>query len=205
MLLALAAFCFVASITPGPNNMMLLSSGATFGLRRTVPHIAGISGGFALMVLVLGWGLAGLVARIDGFHLAMQVAATAYLLWLAWRIAVSADHGNTDELRQPLGMFAAAAFQWVNPKAWAMVLGAISSFARPDAMAADVPLVAAVFAVVGLPCIVLWAACGMMLQRVLRRPGALRLFNRTMAAVLVLSLVPGWLDLVHAAPPMDLL
>lgn len=200
MLLALSSFCLVSSITPGPNNMMLLSSGATFGLRRTVPHIVGISGGCALMVLVVGWSLSGIAEHLPNFYSALHVAATAYLLWLAWRIATSRGPGDAETAGKPIGVLAAAAFQWVNPKAWAMVLGAVSNFARPDRMFSDVLLIAGVLIVVGLPCITLWAGGGAMLQRVLQRPRALRAFNWSMAALLVLSLVPGWSELLTSNP-----
>lgn len=196
MLLACASFCLVASITPGPNNMMLLSSGATFGLRRTVPHILGISLGCAVMVLLLGWGLSGVAEHLPQLYSALHIASTAYLLWLAWRIATSAGPLAAQGSARPLGALGAAAFQWVNPKAWAMVLGAISNFARPDRMLHDVFLIAAILFVVGLPSITLWAGCGSMLQTVLRKPRALQVFNLTMAAVLVLSILPGWWSLL---------
>ena len=201
MLLALSSFCLVSSITPGPNNMMLLSSGATFGLRRTVPHIIGISAGCALMVLVVGWSLSGVAQHMPTFYSALHVASTAYLLWLAWRIATSAGPDESKTAGKPFGVLTAAAFQWVNPKAWAMVLGAVSNFARPDRMFSDVLLIAGVLMVVGLPCITLWAGCGSMLQTVLRNPKSLRAFNWSMAALLVLSLVPGWWDLLTDGRP----
>lgn len=195
MLLALSSFCLVSSITPGPNNMMLLSSGATFGLRRTVPHILGISGGCALMVLVVGWGLSGVAEHLPKFYSVLHVVATAYLLWLAWRIATSAGPGHATAGGRPIGVFAAAAFQWVNPKAWAMVLGAVANFSRPERMMSDVLLIAGVLVVVGLPCITLWAGCGTLLQRILHRQRTLRAFNWSMAVLLVLSLIPGWQEL----------
>jgi len=176
--------------------MMLLSSGATFGLRRTVPHILGVSGGCAVMVLVVGLGLSGVAEHLPKFYSVLHGAATIYLLWLAWRIATSAGPGHAAAGGKPIGVFAAAAFQWVNPKAWAMVLGAVSSFARPERMISDVLLIAGVLVIVGLPCITLWAGCGTVLQRILDRQRTLRTFNWTMAALLVLSLVPGWQDLL---------
>ena len=191
LLLALISFCFVSTITPGPNNMMLLSSGATFGFRRTIPHIFGISGGCVVMVLLLGWALAGIVGRAPALYAVLHIASTAYLLWLAWRIATSAGVGSGASAGTPLRTIHAAGFQWLNPKAWAMVLGAVTSFARPDHIAFDVPLIALVLALVGLPCIALWAGFGTMLRRILHRPAALRGFNIGMAALLVASLVPG--------------
>jgi threonine/homoserine/homoserine lactone efflux protein len=191
ILFALMSFCLVASITPGPNNMMLLSSGATFGLRRTLPHVVGISGGCALMVLVLGWSLAGIADHLPILYTMLHIVSTAYLLWLAWRIATSDGLHEAAAKRRPLGVVDAAAFQWVNPKAWAMVLGAVASFARPGHVALDVPVIAIVLIGVGLPCILLWAGSGSMLKNLLRHPHALRAFNIGMAALLVLSILPG--------------
>ncbi len=190
MLLQLISFCLVSSITPGPNNMMLLSSGATFGVRRTARHIAGISGGCALMVLVLGWAFAGVVSRVPGLFTALHIASTVYLLWLAWRITTSAGPHAARTRAQPFGVLEAAAFQWVNPKAWAMVLGAVTSFARPDNLLADVPLIASVLIVIGLPCIALWASFGQVLSRCFSDPTMLRAFNIGMALLLVASLYP---------------
>jgi threonine/homoserine/homoserine lactone efflux protein len=198
MMLDLVSFCFVSSITPGPNNMMLLSSGATFGVRRTVRHIAGISGGCALMVLVLGGMLVGVVGRLPGLFTALHVVSTVYLLWLAWRIATSVGPHAASNRARPFGVFEAAAFQWVNPKAWAMVLGAVTSFARPEHLAVDVPLIASVLVVVGMPCIVLWAGFGQMLNRFLSDPKMLRVFNVGMAALLVASIAPSIWMLISA-------
>lgn len=196
--LDLVAFCLVSSITPGPNNMMLLSSGATFGVRRTARHIAGISGGCALMVLVLGGMLAGVVGRVLGLFTALHIVSTVYLLWLAWRIATSTGPHAASKRARPLGMLEAAAFQLVNPKAWAMVLGAVTSFARPAHLAFDVPVIAAVLVVVGMPCILLWASFGQMLRRFRSDPKMLRVFNMGMAALLVASIAPSIWTLISA-------
>jgi len=188
----------VASITPGPNNVMLLSSGATFGLRRTVPHILGISTGCAAMVLVLGFGVGSVAQRLPWLHDALQIVSAAYLLWLAWRIATSRpDLDAKGTSGKPLRAIDAAAFQWVNPKAWAMVLGAVASFARPGHFGADVPTIALVLILVGLPCILLWAGAGSVLRRFLKRPHVLRAFNISMALLLAASIIPGLVELAR--------
>src|SRR5207237_4454 len=105
-----------STVTPGPNNMMLLSSGATFGFRRTLPHVFGISGGCVVMVLLLGLGLAGIIERLPWLYTLLHIVSTAYLLYLAWRIATSVSVGTGSVGGRPLGFFGAAAFQWVNPK-----------------------------------------------------------------------------------------
>ena len=198
-LIALATFSIVSCATPGPNNMMLLSSGATFGFRRTVPHLLGISGGCVVMTLLLGLGLAAVIARLPWLYIVLHIVSTVYLLWLAWRIATSAGVGATSARAQPLTFLDAAAFQWVNPKAWAISLGAVTSFARPDHFATDIAIIAGVICVTGLPCIMLWAGGGTLVRRLLTRPGALRAFNIGMAALLVASLLPGLVELAEKA------
>lgn len=197
ILIALVTFCVVSTVTPGPNNMMLLSSGATFGFQRTIPHILGISIGCVVMVLSLGLGLAGVIARAPWLYTALHIVSTGYLLYLSWRIATSAGVGAPSARARPLRFIDAAAFQWVNPKAWAMTLGATTSFARPESLTGDVSMVALVLAVVGLPCIMLWAGGGTVVRQLLTRPGALRAFNIGMAALLVASLLPGIFELAR--------
>jgi threonine/homoserine/homoserine lactone efflux protein len=199
IIIALVTFCVVSSVTPGPNNMMLLSSGATFGFGRTIPHMLGISFGCVVMMLLLGIGLADVIARLPWLYAVLHVASTAYLLYLSWRIATSVGVGSTSARTKPLNLFEAAAFQWVNPKAWAMCLGIATSFTRPDHLYVDVPVAAVILALVGLPCIMLWAGGGTMMRQLLTRPGALRLFNIGMAALLVASLVPGLIELAQRA------
>nr|WP_047168394.1 LysE family translocator [Sphingomonas sp. Y57] len=199
IIIALVTFCIVSSVTPGPNNMMLLASGATFGFGRTVPHMAGISVGCIVMMLLLGLGLAGVISRAPWLYTVLHIASTAYLLYLSWRIATAVGVGSTSARSRPLGILEAAAFQWVNPKAWAMCLGVATSFTRPDHLVVDVPVAAAVLAVTGLPCIMLWAGGGTLVRQLLTRPGALRAFNIGMALLLVASLVPGLLELVERA------
>lgn len=196
-LLALATFSIVSCGTPGPNNMMLLSSGATFGFRRTLPHLFGISGGCIVMVLLLGFGLAAVLERLPWLYTLLHIVSTGYLLYLAGRIATSVGVGTTSERARPLTFLAAAAFQWVNPKAWAMTLGAVTSFARADHFDLDIATIALVICVTGLPCIMLWAGGGTLVRRLLTRPNALRIFNIFMALLLVISLIPGLIELAE--------
>ena len=198
-LLALGTFCIASTVTPGPNNMMLLSSGATFGFRLTLPHIFGISIGCVVMVLLLGFGLASIIAGAPWLYTTLHLVSTAYLLYLAWRIATSAGMGVASPRAKPLTFLDAAAFQWVNPKAWAMSLGAATSFSRPGHLIADVTLVALVLAACGLPCIMLWAGGGTVVRRLFTRPSTLRAFNIGMAVLLAASLFPGWAELTRAA------
>jgi threonine/homoserine/homoserine lactone efflux protein len=189
LFLALLGFAFVTSVTPGPNNMMLLASGVNFGFRRTVPHMLGISIGHALMVFLVGLGLAGVFKVWPLALVVLKVLAVAYMLWLAWKIAHAGAPGEGRVKPQPMTFLQAAAFQWVNPKAWAMALGAVSAYVvepSPYAYAA----VAGAFACVNLPSVAVWAGAGQAVRRWLDGPGRLRAFNWGMAGLLVLSLWP---------------
>jgi threonine/homoserine/homoserine lactone efflux protein len=189
-LLALATFCFATSITPGPNNMMVLASGANFGFQRTLPHLLGITLGFAVMLLAVGLGVGGLFVAYPALYDGLRVVGAAYLLWLAWRIATASGIGQGAAWARPMTFLEAAAFQWVNPKGWAASLGAITAFVAPDAFLAGVLIVAAMFGAVMFPCIACWAGFGVVLRRFLDRPWTLRAFNVTMAVLLVASLYP---------------
>ena len=189
LFLALLGFAFVTSVTPGPNNMMLLASGVNFGFRRTLPHMLGISLGHALMVFLVGLGLAGVFKAWPPALLLLKGASVAYMLWLAWKIAHAGAPGEGRAKAQPMTFLQAAAFQWVNPKAWAMALGAVAAYVTaPSRMA--YAAVAGVFACVNLPSVAVWAGLGQAVRRWLEGPGRLRAFNWGMAGLLVLSLWP---------------
>ncbi len=187
---ALGLFAFASSITPGPNNVMLLASGANFGFRRTVPHMVGISMGHALMVALVGLGLVGLFVAVPWLRTALTILSAVYLLWLAWKIANAAPPGAAEATGRPLTFVQAAAFQWVNPKAWYMAIYAQTNYAPADAPWAGPVLVALVFAAVNLPSVSAWAWGGTRIRRWLAVPGRLRAFNVTMAVLLVASLWP---------------
>ncbi len=187
-LVALSAFALVSSITPGPNNLMLMSSGANFGLRRTVPHALGVGIGFTLMIVLVGVGLMGLFDLFPILNTVLKVVSVAYLLWLAWKIANAAAPDTAGSVGgKPMTFVQAMLFQWVNPKAWSMALTAIALYA-PDRNLAAVLLVAVVFGIINLPSTSLWAVMGQVLRGWLSSPARLRLFNWTMAALLVGSL-----------------
>lgn len=189
LFLALLGFALVTSVTPGPNNMMLLASGVNFGFRRTLPHMLGISLGHALMVFLVGLGLAGLFRVWPPALPLLKVVSVAYMLWLAWKIAHAGAPGEGRAKPRPMSFLQAAAFQWVNPKAWAMALGAVTAYVAAPSAAAYL-VVAATFAAVNLPSVSLWAAAGQGLRGWLAAPARLRAFNWTMAALLVASLWP---------------
>lgn len=188
-LLALLLFAFVTSVTPGPNNLMLMASGANFGFRRTVPHMLGISLGHAFMVFLVGLGIAQAFVAVPALGVGLKVAAVIYMLWLAWKFAHADAPGEGGGAARPLSFVQAAAFQWVNPKAWAMALGAVAAYVPQPSVVAYLA-VAAVFCAVNLPSVAVWALAGQGVRRLLSSPRRLHLFNWTMAALLVASLIP---------------
>lgn len=190
LLSALALFAFASSITPGPNNTMLLASGANFGLRASLPHMAGVACGFAALVLAVGVGLGGVFAAYPVLHTVLAWVGTLYLLYLAGRIATSTGLSARRDGARPMRFLDAVVFQAVNPKGWAMALGAVTAYAPAQDYFANLLLVVLVFAAVNAPCICAWTAFGVSMRRLLDRPAALRGFNIAMAALLVLSLIP---------------
>jgi threonine/homoserine/homoserine lactone efflux protein len=190
-LLAASLFAVVSSITPGPNNMMILASGVNFGFARSLRHLFGITLGFGLMVLLVGLGLHSVLDRWPVIYSTMRWAGVAYLLWLAWRLAKAGPPSATaPHATQPMGLLAAAAFQWVNPKAWVMAVTAISTFLPAQAQPPHVFALAALFMALNLPCVATWGAFGSAMRRVLQEPKKLRLFNVLMALALIGSLIP---------------
>ncbi|MCP1477116.1 threonine/homoserine/homoserine lactone efflux protein [Pseudomonas sp. EB276 TE3739] len=198
LLLGFALFALVTSITPGPNNTMLLASGVNFGFNRTIPHMLGISCGFFLLVVAVGFGLGAVFQAYPILYTVLRYVGAAYLLYLAWKIAHSGPVGDgADGEAKPISYLGAAAFQWVNPKAWIMAIGAISTYTPMQGYFYNVVVIAAVFAIINLPSVGLWAACGTLLRNVLKDPRWLRVFNWGMAALLVISLYPLLLESFH--------
>jgi threonine/homoserine/homoserine lactone efflux protein len=190
LLFSLIGFAFALSITPGPNNLMLMASGANFGLRRTLPHMFGISLGHGLMVFLMGLGLLELFAIFPMVRTVLTVLTTAYLLWLAWKIANAAPPSETAAKGTPLTFLQAAAFQWVNPKAIYMAIAAQTNYAVQGSGWVGAGLVALVFLMTNFPSITVWAWLGVQMKRLLGTGRRLRIFNVTMAGLLVLTLIP---------------
>lgn len=189
ILAALALFAFVSSITPGPNNLMLMASGANFGFRRSLPHMLGVALGFVLMAVIMGLGLGRLFLALPHAQLTLKICATLYMLYLAWKIAHAAPIETGTATGRPLSFLQAAAFQWVNPKAWAMALTAITVYS-PGQTVTSLMTVAVVFGAINLPSVSSWVLVGQQMARILTNPARLRLFNRVMAGLLILSLYP---------------
>lgn len=186
---ALALFAFVSSITPGPNNLMLMASGANFGMRRTIPHMVGISIGFMAMMILTGLGLIQIFDLYPLIYTVLKILSVAYLLYLAWKIATAAPLKQREAESRPMTFLQAAAFQWVNPKAWSMTLTAITVYVA-DGGVGMLMIGALFFALVNLPSVTVWVVIGQQMARFLTNPARLRAFNWTMAALLVVSLYP---------------
>ena len=189
--LALLVYAFVTSITPGPNNFMLLASGVNFGFVRTIPHMLGIGTGFFSLLLGVGFGLGAILMAFPSLHAALKITGGAYLLYLAWRIGMSRSLGKEGEAKaKPMTFLQAAAFQWVNPKAWVMAVTAMAVYTSPQARFLSVVMVAEAFALVNLPSVSTWAGFGMALRGFLSDPLRLKWFNIAMGLLLAATLWP---------------
>ena len=188
--LALGLYSIVASATPGPNNLMLLASGVNFGIRRTVPHMLGIAVGFTAMVVIVGFGLGAVLDIVPGVMTVLRYGALAYTVWLAWKLGTSGSLGTGKSGAQPMSFMSACLFQWVNPKAWVMALTATALYTTTQGYFISVLLVAAVFGLIGMPFIAIWAGFGVALRGLLSVPARLRAFNVVMALLLLASTLP---------------
>jgi threonine/homoserine/homoserine lactone efflux protein len=157
------------------------------------------------MSTLLGFSIANVASRLPGFYATLHIVSSLYLLWLAWRIARSTGLREVKAGGRPLRVIDAAIFQWVNPKAWAIALGALAGFARPAHLVGDIAVIVLVRTFVGLPSLSLWAGFGLVLKRYLKSPVALRAFNIGMASLLVLSLLPELLEMLPGGPKLPLL
>jgi threonine/homoserine/homoserine lactone efflux protein len=189
-LTSLVVFSLIGALSPGPNNIMLMTSGVNFGLRASGPHVAGVWLGVTLVQLLIGAGFYALLQAFPWLYTALHLAALFYLLYLAWRMATATSTASGRNTPHPLTFLQAAAFQCVNPKVWAVGLAAITTFARPDHVRTDVVVIALTIGLVSVPCLVLWTAFGTVMRHALSTPKAVRFFNVAMAILLVLSLLP---------------
>ena len=187
---ALVVFSFVSSVTPGPNNIMLLASGVNFGFRRTVPHMFGIGLGFCVLLLAVGFGLKEVFEQYPILRTILKVVGGAYLLYLAWKIANSGPVKTGQTEQQPMTLWAAALFQWVNPKAWVMAITAMAVYTGQPDFITSVLIVAGVFTLVNFPSVSVWCGFGVALSDWLSDARRLKFFNIFMAVLLVLSLWP---------------
>ena len=195
---AVLFFAFSTTITPGPNNVMIMSSGVNYGIKASLPHWLGICLGFPLMVLLVGLGFGVVFERYPHLHQLIKVLGVAYLIWLAWRIASAEPKAIEQGKSKPFSFIQAALFQWVNGKAWVMASGAVAAFTSVGGVYwLEVCIITAAFLLVAFPCVGIWLVFGAALRTVLTKALFQRIFNVTMAIILVLSVVPVLLQIWH--------
>ena len=195
LLIAFVMFATVMFFTPGPNNIMLLSSGLTYGFRPTIPHILGITFGFAFMVGAVGVGLGTIFIAYPVLQKILKYAGVAYLVYLAAAIAMSGPiSADQDNRRGPMTFWGAAMFQWVNAKGWVMVIGTITAYAAIAAYPWNIAIQVALSLTLGAVSCTAWALFGSSLRPVLTSPRAVRAFNILMALLLLASLIPVFRD-----------
>jgi threonine/homoserine/homoserine lactone efflux protein len=197
LLIALIGFAVASSITPGPNNLLVLTSGLNHGVPRSLPLIAGISFGFAFMLVVIGIGLGSVIRTNASLHTAAKVFGLVYMLWLAWKVASSTPSLEVDngQAARPLSAVTGVTFQWVNPKAWAIALTATAAFSAADAAMVSLAWIVGVFLMISFGSLSAWAAFGSLMRRLIDTPAKLRAFNMTMALLLLASALPVAYDL----------
>jgi threonine/homoserine/homoserine lactone efflux protein len=195
LLYAFIVFAVVMYFTPGPNNIMLLSSGLTYGFRRTIPHIAGITIGFAFMVGAVGLGLGTVFLAYPILQTILKYAGAAYLIYLAAVIAFSgpAKPGEAQG-RGPMTFWGAAMFQWINAKGWVIVIGTITAYAAIAQFPLNIAIQTVISLIVGALSTVAWAVFGTALRPVLTSERLVRAFNILMAVLLLASLYPVLMD-----------
>lgn len=189
---AFAVFAFVAAATPGPNNLLILGSGLRVGLWRTVPFVAGVSVGFSVLLLAVGFGLGHVFARFPAVQPTLKVVGTAYFLYLAWSL-VRSRRGAAPADRGDLHFWAGVLFQAINPKAWIMCITAVSLFLAPGSGFAALAAMVLVFVLVGVPANLAWAGLGQALRPMVTSEDRMRMVSIGMAALFVLSILPVWM------------
>ena len=190
-LFGLITFALVSSITPGPNNVMLLASGVNFGFRLTIPHLLGISFGFFILAMASGLGVGIFLQQFPALHMVLKFLSALYLVYLAFKIASDRNMASNQQTdKKPMTFLQAALFQWVNPKAWMIAISAMIMFGDVAPSLLNIGWIALVFSLIGLPCIAIWAVFGMLLKQFLSQPSYLKWFNITMGALLIASIYP---------------
>lgn len=193
---AVLFFAFSTTITPGPNNVMIMSSGVNYGIKASLPHFLGICLGFPLMVLLVGLGFGVVFEYFPNLHQLIKVLGVVYLLWLAWHIASAAPKAIEKGHRKPFTFWQAALFQWVNAKAWMMASGAVAAYTTVDGSAwLQVLAITLAFLLMAFPCVGTWLVFGSLLRKVLKNEILHRIFNISMGLILVASIIPVLQDL----------
>ena len=195
--LAIIVFVISTTITPGPNNIMIMTSGLNYGIRKSIPHLLGVCFGFPIMVIMIGLGFSVVFDIYPWLHEAIKVVGVVYLLYLSWLIATSSPTSLDIEKSKPLSFIQAALFQWVNPKAWVMASSAISAYTSIETdILLQVIFIAFAFFFVAFPCLGVWLFFGVGLKKYLDSAKRQKIFNLSMAFLLVVSILPVVQELV---------
>lgn len=194
LLFAFVVFALVMFFTPGPNNIMVMSSGLTYGFRRTLPHMIGVAVGFAFMVGAVGLGFGAIFIALPVLQVFLKYAGAAYLVYLAVVIAMSGPPKPGEAKRGPMTFWGAAIFQWVNVKGWVMVIGTITAYAAIARFPWNIALQTVISLVIGMVSIMTWTLFGSALRPFLTSPLAVRVFNVVMALLLLASLYPVFME-----------
>ncbi|MGG2098285.1 LysE family translocator [Acinetobacter haemolyticus] len=179
----------VTSITPGPNNIMLAASGLNFGLKRSIPHILGIGFGFGVMVILVGYGIGAALGSSPLLYEILKIIGISYLLYLAYKIYRAGSIKTDTKVDKPLSFTGAALFQWVNPKAWIMAMGAITTYSSANSRLVEFVFIGVIFGLVSIPSVGVWAYMGEKLKMIVNHPRKVQLFNTVMALLLVASVI----------------
>ncbi|MED7789428.1 LysE family translocator [Francisella sp. 19X1-34] len=190
--LPLFLFCISTIVTPGPNNLMLLISSIKFGVRRTLPHYIGICLGFPFMVLVVGLGLDAIFVSYPKLHLIIKIVGAIYMVWLAIKIILSSSYHSDAKNSKPLSFKQAILFQWINPKAWVMAIGVISTYtiiSENMTLFIQVIMISAIVMIVSFCCTAFWLFGGNFVKRILSDEKHLKIFNLVLGVLLILSII----------------
>ena len=192
MILSIVSFGMASTMTPGPNNMMLMSSGLTFGYKQTIPHALGVNFGFPVMVICVGLGVGRLFEAFPFVYFILKIAGIGYLLWMAWHIANtkgSLDKENAKD--KPFTFWQAALFQWINPEAWVMAITSTAAFITDHRVASvQVVIISSIFFLCAIVSTNSWSLGGVLLKRFIQNERLVRLFNIAMAILIVGSVLP---------------
>jgi threonine/homoserine/homoserine lactone efflux protein len=200
LILPILLFAVSASITPGPNNIMLMSSGLNFGIQKSIPHLLGVVIGFPIMIISIGLGFEIVFEKYPFIHQVIKIVGIIYLVYLAWRVATSSRQALDAAKAMPLQFWQAVLFQWVNPKAWVMATGAIAAYTSLSSdFFTQVLIIALTFMVVAFPSAGSWLIFGSSLKRFLQKPAYQHAFNVTMALLLIGSIAPVVIELISTA------
>jgi threonine/homoserine/homoserine lactone efflux protein len=196
--LSIFIFAISSTVTPGPNNIMIMTSGLNYGVKKSIPHLLGICFGFPVMVIVIGFGFSIVFERYPLFNEIIKVLGIVYLLYLAWLIASSSPVSLEGRKSKPLSFTQAALFQWVNPKAWVVATGAVSAYTSVSSdIFTQVIFIALAFLIVAIPSLGTWLIFGVGIKKYLKSPKHQKVFNLSMALLLILSVLPVLTKLVE--------